>query len=975
MANKKKNYRKIAASSMAATAAVAVAAPAVSADQHDVTEQFTDIQPGESHYDAVQWIADRGIEGYEDGSFGVYNDVTRPHAAIFLTRALELNMVSADQVGEYFNDVQPNDLYADFIATVGANGTFKGSNGNFLPGQGLTREQMASVIVNAYGFENTGANVEINLDNVNETHKENVQILANLGITNQFDDFRPKETVKRGQFASFLYQANQVKEQLPAISNVNAETVEGVTTVTADVNNVEDGREATVAIFNDTAEEAVASQTVQVTGGSVSADFEGLETGNYTASVSIGEEAATADFTVDVSAAITQATEAVEAYEAFTVETVGDIQEAAQLEQAARELVEALEDQEVQTELQTRLDTQASANTQVVQGILDAVNTASGQIDLLNALQGAFDNVNADLISAYDEALDGTQASVEEIQNIINEINVIDAINNAGNQVELLEALQTGEELGVLEGVREAYIATYEEGINALEEVTVETVQGVIDAADDAVVQTAVDAVVAAEAAPTNDTLIQEAQEAINAVPTDIVDEEGANVVEGLQERLDNVTVVNEVLDAQAVSQVRLLEALNTNGFENLNEDLIADYSEAIATEAPDTIADIQETINMVNAENAVEALVVNGELAEGVNQEVIDSAQALLDATEYDTTQDPLGLQGTINTAQGLLDEQTALATATDAINALTDENGNLAAGVDQATIDEAQELLNATNYDTVADVDGLQQAITDAQASLNAQALAAATDAINALTDEAGNLAAGVDQATINEAQELLNATDYDTAADVDGLQQAINDAQTALNQQALTAATDAINALTDENGNLVAGVDQATIDEAQALLDAADYDTAADVDGLQADINSAQDALDTQAILNAQTAAELQPLLVELEVASFNNLSYAQRLEVSEQFMGTLAAGEFTTTAEIETALETEVTEFNTELDAVNTAAGITAMDAALTAMEIPEYEALDASAQLIAAENVLNNRPVDGYTTIAQIVENF
>ncbi|MFC2947528.1 S-layer homology domain-containing protein [Virgibacillus sediminis] len=222
----KKNYRKFAASSLAATAAVAVAVPAVSANEHDVTEQFTDVAPGDDHYPGIQWIAERGVVGYEDGSFGAANDVTRPHAAIFLTRALGLELVSEDLVGDYFNDVDSGDLYADFIATVAANNVFKGSNGNFLPDQELTREQMASVIINAYGFTSAdGEQVEINLDNVNDTHKESVQILANLGITNQLEDFRPTETINRSQFATFLYKAHLAAEAsapAPVVESVNA---------------------------------------------------------------------------------------------------------------------------------------------------------------------------------------------------------------------------------------------------------------------------------------------------------------------------------------------------------------------------------------------------------------------------------------------------------------------------------------------------------------------------------------------------------------------------------------------------------------------------------------------------------------------------------------------------------------------------------------------------------------------------------
>jgi len=42
---------------------------------------------------------------------------------------------------------------------------------------------------------------------VSPTHRESVQILADYGLTDQLEDFRPKAPVTRGQFSSFLYRA------------------------------------------------------------------------------------------------------------------------------------------------------------------------------------------------------------------------------------------------------------------------------------------------------------------------------------------------------------------------------------------------------------------------------------------------------------------------------------------------------------------------------------------------------------------------------------------------------------------------------------------------------------------------------------------------------------------------------------------------------------------------------------------------
>ncbi|RYG72974.1 S-layer homology domain-containing protein, partial [Lentibacillus lipolyticus] len=100
----KKIYRNIAVSSLAATAAVAVVAPAVSADS---VVKFTDVQEGDSHYEGIMALAEQGIvAGYEDGSFGVYDNVTRQQVAVMLANALNLDTpADVDSVLSVYDDV------------------------------------------------------------------------------------------------------------------------------------------------------------------------------------------------------------------------------------------------------------------------------------------------------------------------------------------------------------------------------------------------------------------------------------------------------------------------------------------------------------------------------------------------------------------------------------------------------------------------------------------------------------------------------------------------------------------------------------------------------------------------------------------------------------------------------------------------------------------------------------------------------
>ncbi|TRM10711.1 S-layer homology domain-containing protein [Lentibacillus cibarius] len=222
-----KNYRKFAASSLAATAAVAVVAPAVSAD----SVSFTDVQEGDSHYEGIMALAEQGIvAGYEDGSFGVYDNVTRQQVAVMLANALELDTpADVDSVLSVYDDVDADSLYAEQIAAVTEAGAFVGNNGEFNPNADITREQMASVLVSGLGLDeyDDGEDVDINLDNVSPSHEANVQVLANLGLTVATDDFRPKEEISRGAFATMLHGALNPDSAKQAITDVSALTDDG----------------------------------------------------------------------------------------------------------------------------------------------------------------------------------------------------------------------------------------------------------------------------------------------------------------------------------------------------------------------------------------------------------------------------------------------------------------------------------------------------------------------------------------------------------------------------------------------------------------------------------------------------------------------------------------------------------------------------------------------------------------------------
>ena len=209
----KKNFRKLTLTGLAASAAVVAVAPAVSAA--DAKSPFKDVNRTSvgSHYDAIIALSSEGIIKGQDGYFKPFENVSRSQVALMLQRALKYP-VPADKAAELkqYKDVKASDNFADAVAAVSASGVFKGNNGQFNPWKDITREQMASVIVRAFNLKDLdkGKKADVYLGNVTSTHRDNVQILADLGITQELKNFRPVEPISRAAFSTMIYRAQQV---------------------------------------------------------------------------------------------------------------------------------------------------------------------------------------------------------------------------------------------------------------------------------------------------------------------------------------------------------------------------------------------------------------------------------------------------------------------------------------------------------------------------------------------------------------------------------------------------------------------------------------------------------------------------------------------------------------------------------------------------------------------------------------------
>src|SRR5699024_9288145 len=182
-------------------------------------EVYDDVSKGNAHYESIQALTAQDVfRGYESNQFKPWENISREHMAVILSKVNDYQEPeNIEETLEKYKDVDSKSRYAKEIAMLTEANVFSGDeNGNFNPKETITRQQIATVLVYAMSLDQYehDENVDINLDNVSLSHKENVQTLANFELTNQLDDFRPYEPITRAAVATLVYKAQSVAKDL-----------------------------------------------------------------------------------------------------------------------------------------------------------------------------------------------------------------------------------------------------------------------------------------------------------------------------------------------------------------------------------------------------------------------------------------------------------------------------------------------------------------------------------------------------------------------------------------------------------------------------------------------------------------------------------------------------------------------------------------------------------------------------------------
>jgi Peptidase family M23/S-layer homology domain len=180
--------------------------------EHNWIGQFRD-DDGNTHEANIEKIYAAGItKGCNPPTNNEYcpqRSITRGEMAAFISRTLGLTEASG--AASNFDDVAGNTFEGDIDRVVTAGIGFGCDEDSYCPDRPLIREEMAEMLVRAFGYENPDG-VDHFTDDEASPFEESIDKLANANVTlgcnpPANDKFCPERTLTRAEMASFFARA------------------------------------------------------------------------------------------------------------------------------------------------------------------------------------------------------------------------------------------------------------------------------------------------------------------------------------------------------------------------------------------------------------------------------------------------------------------------------------------------------------------------------------------------------------------------------------------------------------------------------------------------------------------------------------------------------------------------------------------------------------------------------------------------
>jgi len=188
----------------------------VSQASAEILSDFSDVPITKSYASAVYELADRNIiSGYEDGTFRPAASITRGQAAAIIAKLVKYDTKNVKDPG--FKDVVSSQWSYGAIAALANAGVINGyGDGRFGPNDSITRAQMASILVKAFGlppyYYSSSENPFTDTQRL-ASHQTNINILYKMGITTGTTPttFSPNALISRSQATVLILKTEKVK--------------------------------------------------------------------------------------------------------------------------------------------------------------------------------------------------------------------------------------------------------------------------------------------------------------------------------------------------------------------------------------------------------------------------------------------------------------------------------------------------------------------------------------------------------------------------------------------------------------------------------------------------------------------------------------------------------------------------------------------------------------------------------------------
>jgi len=173
-----------------------------------IISPFVDVNGRTNYFEAIIYLAKKGIISGADGYFNPENNITRAELVKMVFGSA--NIVPDLSIANPFNDVDSSMWFAPYIATAKAKGIINGySDGTFRPNNPITRAEALKVIINTLNKDTLDSVSFKVFDDVDPSvwyaSYANFAKMTNL-IDFVSNSFEPDKLIERAEVVNAIYE-------------------------------------------------------------------------------------------------------------------------------------------------------------------------------------------------------------------------------------------------------------------------------------------------------------------------------------------------------------------------------------------------------------------------------------------------------------------------------------------------------------------------------------------------------------------------------------------------------------------------------------------------------------------------------------------------------------------------------------------------------------------------------------------------